>query len=592
MPDPLQDLLTGIGSQLTGGVKTALKDRAEQDPFFWARDIMGNEAVFPERLTDEEAGDWVKLFEYIYSFGKPGGVVNGVLNSSRNTLKTTLLAGLMARFIGRDRNIRIYYCTNVHSLSLEMSRAVQHQLAHNEKIHEIYGRFEPEGAKQSVARGEDDDANWTQAHWTVKGRTKYLKEPTFTAGSVGKTAVGNHFDIIILDDCVDYENTKTAESINALIEWFKLVRSLRDKKSTYGPGGCTLVVGTRYEDGDLYGYLLGEVSDDKDQLWRQFTPLVLRAVENPECWSEVEQRFLDPVLNFPHILTEDIVNDERRGGAYHFSMQYQNECVPPGEAHFKREWFPVINAYDVPQGLRYYIFTDFAFGLDDANDRTALWTVGLDWERKAYCVDFDVGRWSLNERCTRTVDYAQKYDVSKIAIEQVVSNEGVKATIERLRDQRRLKFSIQEIGGRSTETKKLRITSLQPRFEQRRIFFVLRDSLDMIGIRKQFLPIAEDGMPAKTGEILREFLRFPKATHDDIPDALSDIDKIDQQTRTYYFGGCGRMASPQQMYGPTVVNGRVLFTEDFGLRRHTNATQTQQTGGNFWGRAAARFRGR
>jgi phage terminase large subunit-like protein len=271
------------------------------------------------------------------------------------------------------------------------------------------------------------------------------------------------------------------------------------------------------------------------------------------------------------VLTKELLEDERSAGPTYFSNQYQNKPIADEDAHFREEWFAIIKPYDIPTDLRYYIFTDFAFGLDDSNDRTALWVVGLDWERKAYCVDFDVGRWTLNERCRRVIALVHKYNAQAVSMEQMASNEGVKSTILRMRDEYRLKFKLQEIGGRSLESKQMRIVSMQPRFEQRRIFFVERDIMDTIGIRNQYIRQREDGK--KDGEIVQEFIRFPRATHDDIPDALSDIDKIDNATKAYFFpgappGSAGRPPGkilmqdqyrPYQVRGPSVINGKVLY---------------------------------
>jgi hypothetical protein len=588
MSDALQQLMSGLSDELLVTRNLDLLEKCEKDPFFFAREIMGNQPVFPAILDKDVAGDWVQLFDFIYKFASlgPDSINLGVCNSSRNTFKTTLLASKCAYLIARDRNIRILYSTNVHKNSMNFSRALQHQLAHNQKLIEVYGTFEPEGMK---SKRQDDESNlWRQDYFTVSGRTANIREPTFTAGSVGKTEVGQHYDVIILDDCVDNENTTTADSIIKTINWFRLVGSLRDKMSKYGPGGCILVVGTRYVDGDLYGFLLGEVSDEKDQQWRNYKSLVLRAVANPECWDEREQRFVNPKLNFPFVLTEKLLNEERSRGSYYFSTQFQNECVSPDDAHFKKEWFQLIPAYDIPDGLSYYVFTDYAFGLDNSNDRTALWVVGLDWERKAYCVDFDVGRWPLNERCKRTVDFAEKYDCRKIAIEQISSNEGIKATLLKMRDERRLRCTLEEIGGRSQESKQLRITSMQPRFEQRRIFFVMRDNMDMIGIKPQFIRLNKDREPDANTDIVKEFIRFPRATHDDIPDALSDIDKIDNSTRSYFFPGAAKRDT--QVQGPMVVNGKVLYNSWDDWRKVNVPSESARPQEDWYSRTARRLR--
>jgi len=592
--DTVKTILGEIAESLAAGTCNELREKADKDPFFFARTIMGNEPVFPESLDDALTGDWAKLFNFIFDIGK--GIRLGIINSPRNSLKTTLLVALCAWLIAHDRNIRILYTTNVHKNAMNFSRSLQRHLAYNKLLIEAYGSFAPEDRKWDISEKEEEDASasWRQDYFTVSGRTKNVKEPTFTAGSVGKTEVGQHFDIILPDDCVDNDNTRTSDGMLSTIEWYRLIGALRDKNSLYGPGGCICNTGTRYADGDLHGWLLGE-TDDKNSPYKRYKSIVLRAMENPDCWDANSQQFINPKLNFPFILTKELLEDERANGPYYFNTQFQNECVGDDDAHFKASWFRIIKPYDIPDGLRYYVFTDYAFGLDGSNDRTAIWVVGLDWERKAYCVDFRVGRWGLEDKCKITVALAMQYSATKIALEKVNSNEGIKATILRLRDQYQAKLTLEEIGGRSEESKKLRILSLQSRFESGRIFFSERDPQDRIGIRSEYLSINKKGEPV--GEIVKEFVRFPRATHDDIPDALSDIDKIDTSSGTYRFpgalrtpGGFDSFGRPiPQTRGPTVLNGRVLYSWG-GTQNVRQAEAKKQTTADFYKNHAERIR--
>jgi phage terminase large subunit-like protein len=574
----LDKLFSGLADKLTTSRDLDMADRGTTDFLFFAREIMGNQVVFPPSLDKEVAGDWAKLFHFVFGLGAEGTNRFRMVNSPRNSYKTTLLVARCAYLIAHDRNIRICYTTNTRDNAIQFSESLQNALTHNQKLIEAYGSFAPSK--------EVEDTAWRQDFFTVTGRTTNVREPTFTASSVGRTKVGMHYDVLVYDDCVDGENSGTGDALMKLRKWFILSNSLVDQNSKYGPGGCIYVNGTRYADGDLYGWLLGEVDADESPA-HLYDTLVLRAMENPQCWDPILRKFINPKLNFPSVLTEEKLAVQRSQGPYHFFTQYQNECVSPDDAHFIPEWFTVVKPYDIPtpEELRCYIFTDFAFGLDDSNDRTAIWAVGLDWERKAYCLDFDVGRWPLNERCKRVITLAERYDAQKIAVEQVSSNEGIRAELERLRNMRRLRLKIEEIGGRSMESKMLRIVSMQPRFEQRRIFFVERDNNDTIGIKPKFIHLNRQGLPE--GEIVQEFCRFPRATHDDIPDALSDIDKRDYNG-TYLFTGASARAL-NRTRGPTVMNGTVLYKmgDPYGQEIVQRPEEADP-----YARRAARIRGR
>ncbi len=576
--DAFKRIFLDIAKNLRPNSNTNLAEKLRTDKFLFARQVLGNEAVFPETLE----GEWKKLFDFIFNNFSSVTRFAEVL-SPRNTFKSTLLAAYIVYLIAMDRNVRILYVTNVHDNAILLSKGIQRQLESNQLLIEAFGTFKPENATE-------ESGVWRQDYFFVSGRTTNAKEPTFTAASVGITKVGMHFDYVIGDDCVDKENTRTQEGIRGTIEWFKVLPPLLDKKSKYGPGGCLLNCGTRYMEGDLHGWLMGETNDNAAP-HKLFKVICLKALENPECWDEQRAEFVNPQLNFPFVLTKPILDAERAiNGPYWFATQYLNQTTTPDDALFKPHWFHLIPSYDAPpiHAMRKYLLTDYAFGIEEENDRTALWIVGLDWERKAYVLDFDCGRWGLHESVNRSIEYIIKYDVEKVGIEQVSLNEGIRSELERQRDYRRLKFKIEQIGGRSQETKLMRIVSMQPRFEGRRIFFVQRDVQDTIGVRPQWLKLSPAGKPC--GEIYDEFIRFPRARHDDIPDALSDIDKIDGDKKTYFFPGASGFVQNWHP-GPTQVNGKVLYTfgDPYGTQK---AVESGSGGGNFWSRGANDIRSR
>jgi phage terminase large subunit-like protein len=184
-----------------------------------------------------------------------------------------------------------------------------------------------------------------------------------------------------------------------------------------------------------------------------------------------------------------------------------------------------------------------------------------------------VGRWTMQERIQRTLDLATKYHAEAISLEAQTTNEGMRNGLQEEISKRRMRVRLVPITGRSMETKELRIEGLQPRFESRRIFFVQRDQRTGMGIPEALMHVNRNGKVV--GDCMGEFLRFPKAAHDDVPDALSDVDKRDKRTEAYLFPGpAQRQWTPQESLRPGVLNNRYAGTPE--ARKDAN---------DFWTRA-------
>lgn len=98
--------------------------------------------------------------------------------------------------------------------------------------------------------GEFKGSTWNSDELIIKQRTKKLKEASITAGGVGTTKVGQHYDVIIHDDLNSPDNTNTKENAEKVIRHFKYNVSILENV------GTMVVVGTRYSENDVIGHIL------------------------------------------------------------------------------------------------------------------------------------------------------------------------------------------------------------------------------------------------------------------------------------------------------------------------------------------------
>jgi hypothetical protein len=99
---------------------------------------------------------------------------------------------------------------------------------------------------------------WTEKEITISRRTKIRKESNIVCSGLGAIKTSQHYDLIISDDLSSQKNTLNPEVAKKTIDHFRLYTSLLD------PGGEIVVIGTRYSENDLIGFILRELLGLKD----------------------------------------------------------------------------------------------------------------------------------------------------------------------------------------------------------------------------------------------------------------------------------------------------------------------------------------
>lgn len=161
----------------------------------------------------------------------------------RGTFKSTLgsVAYPIWRLL-RDPNLTILLDSELYSNSKNLLR-------------EIKTHFESE--KMARFFGDQIGSKWDEGEIIIKSRTKNIKEASITVGGLGTTKVGQHFSIIVADDMNSPQNSETVEKCQKVIDHF------RYNLAILNPDGEYIVIGTRYAERDLVGYLLGDVLEEK-----------------------------------------------------------------------------------------------------------------------------------------------------------------------------------------------------------------------------------------------------------------------------------------------------------------------------------------
>lgn len=91
---------------------------------------------------------------------------------------------------------------------------------------------------------------WNEGEILIKPRTRNLKEASITCGAIGTIKVGQHYDVIIGDDYSSPKNTASPEQRKKVIDHYQYNQSILE------PGGIYALIGTRYHEEDIIGWVM------------------------------------------------------------------------------------------------------------------------------------------------------------------------------------------------------------------------------------------------------------------------------------------------------------------------------------------------
>lgn len=452
---------------------------------------------------------------------------------SRGTFKSSVITiGYTVQSIAKNPDLRVLIDNEVYGNSKGFLREIKGHLDHPDVL-EIYPQLKP---NKRINDG------WTESSVILEARTRVLKEPTISCAGLDQIKVGMHYDLIIMDDLVSSRNVTTREQIDKVIEHYKLALSLLE------PGGQLIIVGTRYNYADLYGYLLKNEKETFDHLIVPARLKVETAVMLNERFPSVVSKYgpyKTGELFFPERLTAEFLKNQRRAqGTYIYNCQYGLEPVDSETADFKRLWLRYakthieinpdngatmlivdwigdynkqpLPGYEFP--LKYPINIVITLDPNNKKKKTSNYTASMvvaitdrnDWF--IIYMERDIFNPGQIVRCI--CDLEAKYDPDIFGLEEVGKENIQYSLSEKMRDTGHF-FRISELspGGRAKED---RIRNLIPRFEDGTIF------LPPSQMKTNSFQVTQDLVEAVEDELMY----FPDGETDDLIDALAYVEDL------------------------------------------------------------------
>lgn len=458
-----------------------------QSLYLFCRDTLGYKDLLTKEDEQEPDYSHEELCHYLQFDKNPFKLILMPRYSFKSTLATV---GRTLWKLVDDPNLRVLIYSDAATKAEGFLTSIKNHLTgldKNSQFRAIYGTWETDSKK----------GTWNQSAIVIQPRAHAHKEPSVDTGGIETSKVGMHYDIIIFDDIVSDKNVTTPDQIQKVKECYQKSLSLLK------PGGEVIMVGTRWDFSDLYGSLLAREEEHKKAGFPPvFSTFITRAEINDKYpWENIG-------------LTKDFLTKQRtEQGSYVYSCLYQNSPVDESTAIFKASDFTFYQpSPNIARELYVTCCLDPAISQAKASDDTALTVVGTDNKLNMYILDIIAGRMLPDETVAELFRLHSKWRINAFGVETNNFQKMLKTDIDLTYEQERTNnplfrmFTIAEFTGTSTNTKAMRIRSLQPYHERGALLFP--------GTRQELLT-------GSYHKLSMQMLQFPRTTHDDILDSLA-----------------------------------------------------------------------
>jgi len=301
--------------------------------------------------------------------------------------KTTHVAvGRTLHALGRDPNVRLAVISNTSRQAEKILSAVKLNIEENPRVREVFPLLRPS------SRFADP---WHGTAITIE-RSTIAKDPSLQALGIGGPLVGSRLDGAILDDVLDFENTRTTEQMAKLVEWSETTLLTRLTE-----GAFLHVIGTPWNQSDLLHHMEArpgfrsrrysavENPHDAWELWRpiwpeQFSRERLKAIHDDMTPQTFVRKY------FCLVTTNEMAR---------FRVEWLDAAVDAGKVYPKFPLAPL--RYGSGGLLPCFTGVDLAVGKTARSDLTVILTIAVDSAGRRIICDLQSGRWQAPDILAR-----------------------------------------------------------------------------------------------------------------------------------------------------------------------------------------------
>ena len=373
---------TVVGLRSMGLDVSSLAERVRKAQAVLAK---GDPNIFvPFVLRDEETGKPVLQAPYHREWqDQVTANARTVLLAHIESGKTQQLSiGRALYELGENPRLRCVVVSSTADLATKIVRSVQSYIAERPEASLVYPH---------LRKGTP----WTPGAFNIAARSG-AKDYSFQAIGIGGAILGARIDLLILDDVLDWENTRTDYQRQKVRDW--VFSTLFGRLTA---NARVIAVGNPWHPSDLL-HELGQRG------WPFYRYAVLDAEGEP-AWPQ----------RWPK---ERILQWTEEFGPLEAARQLMCQVRADGEARFKREWIEqcmdaaraegatrMVHSLDPKPGWATYTGVDLAVGLGKRNDLTVLFTIAVSPDQRRQVLEIQSGRWTSPEIVQRIHDAHRRY---------------------------------------------------------------------------------------------------------------------------------------------------------------------------------------
>jgi len=362
----------------------------------------------------------------------------------KSDIRTTTLLILS---VLRNPNIRIAVPSKTDTKARQLIRGAR-KLLEAPRITGIFG----------VQQGRE---KWGDEGFTVAGRDPGLGlgEPTVTPIGINAQIASAHYDLLLPDDLVDDENSRTQTQRDKLREKF-----WTELHPTLIAGGRIHASGTRHHPADLYSeFLKGLFADCYMRI-----PAI-----NDEGQSNWPERYPLETTRVGDEVREGLRAKRQNMGPAIFEAQYQNKVELMEGRIIKADWIEDYyfecepsNIEDFFKGKRLFISADLAISKDAKADEFAAGMIGIGENSEIYVGPYHHSHLTFKGQTEKIVGLWERWRrVSTVVRVGIENNQYQAAQVQAVNDMK----PIGAIGLRTVKDKESRLQSISGLFEAGKI---------------------------------------------------------------------------------------------------------------------------
>lgn len=380
-----------------------------------------------------------------YQFEHPDNLQLAFRGAGKSTVCTVTKT---IHLLLKNPDLRILIVSKTSGASESFLKEIKAQFEDNDLLTEIFGAYyDPRLVRK-----------WDNSAIEVLPRRIKSKEASVTTLGVFSQVVGKHYDIIISDDLVDEENSRTQHQRDKMRTWYyqSLDPTLEPPDNKVEHRGEHHRLGTRYHYDDLYGHLI------TNELRKHHNIIAALDDRGRSPWPEKYS-------------PKWFLKKKKKSGIIIFNAQYQCDTKAMEGEIFQYDWCQMLEPENVPANLQIFMGIDLAITEKENGDKFAICVIGMDKTKKRYVLDHVDKHLRFGAQTREIIRMYEKWNPIRCCIE---INAYQQAQYQNLKDDYDSDIRLKPVT--QIKDKITRAWKLEPLFEDGKMFFVKGGNMHLL----------------------------------------------------------------------------------------------------------------